>query len=225
MAPPCLLLCAALLSSLGAFLFGLSIGYIAPILECWSFKRDVVHLTDESQMISSVTVGFIVSSFSLGCIAASFPVVSTYFLDSWGRRDSIMLGTVVFLLGCGLQVVAQSIVLMCFGRLVSGCAIGLLSTVVALYQSEVAPAQMRGNLTSLYQFMITLGILAAAAADVVLVELHHGWRYAIGLQVLPALVLLSCMPCLPRSPRWLVQQGRKDEALFALIRLRLASRV
>ena len=43
----------------------------------------------------------------------------------------------------------MSIWMMCLGRLVSGCAIGLLSTTVALYQSEVAPAQMRGGLTSL----------------------------------------------------------------------------
>lgn len=45
---------------------------------------------------------------------------------------------------------AMSIAWMCLGRLISGCAVGLLSTVVALYQSEVAPAHMRGGLTSLY---------------------------------------------------------------------------
>lgn len=216
----CVVICAALLSSLGAFLFGLDIGYIAPILECWSFKRDVAHLDDETAKIGSLTAGFIVSIFSLGCIGASFPLVSTYFLDSWGRKGSIMLGTLVFLLGCWLQARAMSIWMMCLGRLVSGCAIGLLSTTVALYQSEVAPAQMRGGLTSLYQFMITAGILAAAAADVFLVELEDGWRYAICLQVLPALVLLGGMLCLPRSPRWLVQQGRSDEALSALLQLR-----
>ncbi|CAL1145982.1 unnamed protein product, partial [Cladocopium goreaui] len=170
----CVVICAALLSSLGAFLFGLDIGYIAPILECWSFKRDVAHLDDETAKIGSLTAGFIVSIFSLGCIGASFPLVSTYFLDSWGRKDSIMLGTLVFLLGCWLQARAMSIWMMCLGRLVSGCAIGLLSTTVALYQSEV----------------------------------------------LPALVLLGGMLCLPRSPRWLVQQGRSDEALSALLQLR-----
>ena len=61
--------------------------------------------------------------------------------------------------------------------------------------------------------MITLGILVAAAADVVLVEKDDGWRYAIGLQVVPAVLLLVGMSFLPRSPRWLVQQGRAEEAL------------
>ena len=54
-----LVICASLLSSLGAFLFGLDIGYIAPILECEAFKRDVIHLEDTSEAIPSVTVGFI----------------------------------------------------------------------------------------------------------------------------------------------------------------------
>ncbi|CAJ1384442.1 unnamed protein product [Effrenium voratum] len=97
---------------------------------------------------------------------------------------------------------------------------GLLSTVVSLYQSELAPSHLRGNLTSLYQFMITLGILVAAAADIPLVGREDGWRYAIFLQVAPALVLLLGMFLLPRSPRWLVQRGRTEEALAVLQRLR-----
>eukprot|EP00434_Breviolum_minutum_P026279 symbB.v1.2.023226.t1/scaffold2109.1/size89064/3 len=136
------------------------------------------------------------------------------------QRTLPTLGSLVFLLGCWIQARAMSIAWMCLGRLISGCAVGLLSTVVALYQSEVAPAHMRGGLTSLYQFMITAGILAAAAADILLVELEDGWRYAICLQVFPALLLLLGMMCLPRSPRWLVQQGRSDEALSALLKLR-----
>ena len=60
--------------------------------------------------------------------------------------------------------------------------------------------------------MITLGILVAAAADVLLVEKDDGWRHAIGLQVVPAALLLLGMLFLPRSPRWLVQQGRAEEA-------------
>lgn len=214
---------AAVLSSVGALLFGLDIGYIAPILECASFKRDVAHLEnwqDPTSKISASLAGFIVAVFSLGCVAVSFPPVSSYFLDRWGRKVSIILGAGVFLLGSLVQARAAEETQMLCGRLVSGMSIGLLSTAIPLYQSEVAPAALRGGLTSLYQLMITLGILIAALVDVPLVGRDGGWRIAIYLQTLPALVLLCGMPMLPRSPRWLVQRGRRDEALQVLQSLR-----
>mmetsp|Transcript_76011 Transcript_76011/g.246157 ORF Transcript_76011/g.246157 Transcript_76011/m.246157 type:complete len:522 (+) Transcript_76011:41-1606(+) len=216
----------AVFSALGAFLFGLDIGYIAPILECASFKRDVAHLHDWSDphsKIPSGTVGFIVGIFSLGCIATSMPFVSSYFLDTWGRRASILIGTTVFLVGCVIQARALSISMMLVGRVVTGGAIGLLSSVVPLYQAEMAPPSMRGALTSLYQLMITAGIFAAAFVDSVLVGKDGGWRVAIWLQVVPAGIIFVSMPFLPRSPRWLVQQGRLKEAEQTLHRIRASS--
>jgi len=206
---------AALVASMGAFLFGLDIGYIAPILECASFKRDVVHI-EAWQRIPDATVGFIVGVFSIGCILTTLPPVSGYFLDAWGRRSSIMLGSGVFLVGCAIQALAACVTTMLLGRLIAGLSIGLLSSVVALYQSELAPTSMRGALTSLYQLMITFGILVAAFVDHMLVTRDGGWRWAIWLQALPAGSLLVVMPFLPRSPRWLVQKGRREEALEAL---------
>jgi len=210
-------------SSLGAFLFGLDIGYIAPILECASFKRDVAHLEnwdDPNVSIPSSRLGFIVAVFSIGCIAASFPPVSSYFLDAWGRRGSIILGSGLFICANLLQLGASSIHQVAAGRLVAGCAVGLLSTVVGLYQSELAPASMRGGLTSLYQLMIVFGILVATLVDVPLVSQDGGWRLAVAFQLLPALILMVGMFQLPRSPRWLVQRGRQGEALDVLLFLR-----
>lgn len=64
--------------------------------------------------------------------------------------------------------------------------------------------------------MITAGILLASLIDHKLVHLDDGWRWAIAIQMGPALILLICMPFMPKSPRWLVQQDRIDEALDAL---------
>eukprot|EP00913_Durusdinium_trenchii_P016173 g15198.t2 len=64
--------------------------------------------------------------------------------------------------------------------------------------------------------MITAGILLAAVIDHFLVHLDGGWRWAIAIQMGPAVVLLLCMPLMPKSPRWLVQQDRIDEAFVAL---------
>lgn len=215
--------CTALFSALGAFLFGLDIGYIAPILQCPSFKRDVLHLVDwddpDSEVLSGLE-GFIVGIFSVGCILTSFPVVSGYFLDSWGRKSSITCGAAVFLVGCVCQASASSIGQMLLGRFVAGCSIGLLSAIVSLYQSEVAPPKLRGSLTSFYNLMITFGILVAAFMDLALVDRSGGWRVAIWLQAIPALAIICGMPLLSESPRWLVQQGRAEDALSALQSIR-----
>lgn len=213
----------ALFSALGAFLFGLDIGYIASILECASFKRDVVHLAnadDPHAEIPGAIVGFIVGVFSLGCVCASAPPVSACFLDGLGRRASISVGSAVFVVGCIAQASAHSVGHILFGRLVAGLSIGLLSTVVALYQSELAPPTMRGSLTSLYNLLITFGILAATILNLVLVEKEDGWRISILLQIVPAAALCIGMLFLPRSPRWLVQQGRLDEARSVLLQIR-----
>ncbi|CAJ1350324.1 unnamed protein product [Effrenium voratum] len=131
-----------------------------------------------------------------------------------------MLGGVIFLLGCALQAGSASMQVFLVGRLITGTSIGLLSNVVPLYQAEMAPQNLRGTLTSMYNMMITSGIFVAALLDVFLVDIDGGWRTAIALQALPALIILSAMPFLPRSPRWLVQQGRNEEAERMLAHLR-----
>jgi MFS family permease len=214
---------ATVVSSLGAFLFGLDMGYIGPILECADFKRDVAQLVDweeEHSRIPAKDAGFIVSIFALGSVTMAFPLVRRYLLDVWGRRATIILGSNIFILGCVCQARAFSLAVMFAGRFVSGCAIGLLSSVVPLYQSEMAPPRLRGALTSMYQLMLTAGIFIAALLDLELLSRKDGWRLAVWLQVIPAGAILLFMPFLPRSPRWLVQQGRKEEAKKVLIRLR-----
>mmetsp|Transcript_45962 Transcript_45962/g.71738 ORF Transcript_45962/g.71738 Transcript_45962/m.71738 type:complete len:497 (+) Transcript_45962:44-1534(+) len=213
----------SLLAALGAFLFGLDIGYIALIIESPSFKRDVGHMgnwADANASINSVELGLIVGLFSLGAVISAFPTCSAFFLDSWGRKESIKFGTMLFLMGCILQACAFSVVQICMGRFVAGLSIGLLSTIIPVYQSELAPASMRGSLTSLYQLMITFGILVAVLMNVGILGLDSGWRLAILFQAVPALALLCGTYFMPRSPRWLVQKGFTTEALRVLQALR-----
>mmetsp|Transcript_112436 Transcript_112436/g.323212 ORF Transcript_112436/g.323212 Transcript_112436/m.323212 type:complete len:483 (-) Transcript_112436:57-1505(-) len=204
------------LAAVGAFLFGLDIGYIAPILNSASFRRDVAGIEDPSQLMSDATQGFVVGIFSLGCVVSSLPCISGHFMDTLGRRDTIILGAGIFLVGCVVQAATRHVGTLLVGRLVSGLSIGLLSPVVSLYQSEVAPPEFRGSLTTFYQLMITFGIVVACVVDRYLVDCDGGWRWAILLQVLPASLLVFGMPLMPRSPRWLAQRGRTEEALRAL---------
>lgn len=204
--------CVCLFSAVGSFLFGLDMGYIGPIVEDRQFIHDVGH----SAELKSSTSGLIVSVFALGCMFSAFPLLSSFFLDSLGRKVSIMFGSVVFLAGCVIQAVASNVSTMVVGRFVAGCSIGILSTVVPLYQSEIAPPKLRGAMTSLSQVMIVFGVAVASFADEVLLPLENGWRYAVLLPVAPGLLLLVGMVFMPRSPRWLVQHGRSDAALRVL---------
>ncbi|CAL1151824.1 unnamed protein product, partial [Cladocopium goreaui] len=147
---------------------------------------DVGHLANwrsKASQIPAGQAGFIVAIFSIGCILTSFPPISSFFLDELGRRSSILLGGVIFLAGCALQALSQSMIVFLLGRLVTGTSIGLLSNVVPLYQAEMAPAELRGTLTSMYNMMITTGIFVAALLDEFLVDIDGGWRTAILLQV------------------------------------------
>jgi|Transcript_15901 sugar porter (SP) family MFS transporter len=213
----------SLVSALGSFLFGLDIGYIASILECPSFKRDVGHLDawqDPHSRIAGATTGFIVGVFSIGCILSAFPMCSAFFLDSWGRKSSISFGTCVFLVGCVLQACSMSVFQFILGRLIAGFSIGLLSTVVPLYQSELSAPSMRGALVSLNNLLITSGILFATWLNFILVGRDGGWRLSIYLQAGPAIVLIVGTWFMPRSPRWLIQKGLASEALEVLKSLR-----
>lgn len=208
----------AVFSALGSTLFGLDIGYIGPIVESKSFEHDIVHSAEGK--IPGSTEGLIVSLFSLGAMLTAFPPVSSYFLDRWGRKASIMIGSGIFIVGSIIQAVAENTTQLLIGRFVAGMSIGLLSSVIVLYQSEVAPASMRGALSTLYQLGITFGILVAAYLDQVMLERQEGWRMVMGIICIPALGLIFGMVFLPRSPRWLVQTGRREEALRVLSSIR-----
>jgi len=210
-------LCVSLLASLGGFLFGYDIGYIGPIESFPGFQKSV----NGNQILTSYDRGFITAIFSLGAVGASFPLVSAYLSDHFGRRRTIMFATVVFIIGAALQATANSMVQILFGRFMSGLAVGGLSNAVPMYQSEVAPQEWRGMLCSTYQWCITIGILVSYFVDShVNPNDSRGWRIAIWAQVVPASVLLVGMMFAPFSPRWLMLCGRTEEANRTLRLLR-----
>jgi len=96
-----------------------------------------------------------------------------------------------------------------------------LSMVVPLYQSEISPPHMRGFLTGLTQFMISIGFLVAnwIGYGTQFIQSDAQWRVPLGVQIFPATLLFIGMFILPYSPRWLVDQGRNDEALAVVQQL------
>lgn len=94
-------------------------------------------------------------------------------------------------------------------RFVLGLGVGLASVVVPLYISETSPTGAGGAFTSLYQLMITAGILTAYLVNYAL-AFAEAWRWMLGLAFVPAAVMFVGMYFLPETPRWLISKGLTD---------------
>lgn len=134
----------------------------------------------------------------------------------------MFVGLIWFLIGSAIQTGSVSYAMLVVGRTVGGIGIGTLSMVAPLYISEISPPNVRGSLLVLEEWSIVFGIIVAyyITYGTRFIAGDWSWRLPFLLQVFPAIVLCAFMKVLPFSPRWLAAQGRDDEALKTLIRLR-----
>jgi sugar porter (SP) family MFS transporter len=158
-------------------------------------------------------------------------LLSGFAAEALSRKYGILVATTVFIIGVIIQATAQSgganVILA--GRFVTGIGVGSLATIVPIYNSEVAPPEVRGALVALQQLAITFGILVSFWIDygtnfIGGVELGSqkdaAWIVPICLQLGPAAVLFFGMLFMPFSPRWLVHHDREAEARKILASLR-----
>ena len=220
----------AFTSALGGLLFGYEIGIINQVLLMKPFLKSFNLFDDNNkkdftasnyELYSSV----IVASFLVGCVASSASLIFTS--NSAPRKRYIFYGSVLFSVGGFFQGLAVngSPWMLIIGRLLGGLGVGILSCLVPLYISEVAPTHLRGRMTSLQQLMITIGIAVANVINAVLAvsidELSElQWRLALGIQGLLGLVLTFSVAKLPESPRFLIYVNKEADALVALAQLR-----
>jgi sugar porter (SP) family MFS transporter len=139
--------------------------------------------------------------------------------DLFGRRKLLIATAIIFAAGAILCALASSAVILAAGRIIVGLGIGLSSSGVPVYISEVAPADARGWQVSLFQLAITVGILLAYLVDYAFAGIQ-GWRWMFGLAVIPAAVFGLGMIFLPESPRWLLRRGNREAARAMLARIR-----
>ena len=199
---------AAAITATGGLLFGYDTGVISVAL--LFIREDFAPLSPFLQgiIVSFLLIGAMVGALSGGPLS-----------DRVGRRPTALLAAVIFGLGALVVAFAPSVTIIIFGRFVLGLGVGLASMIVPLYIAEIAPADRRGELVSLNQLMITIGILLSYIVGV-LFEPIEGWRWMFGVALLPALVLGIGMFTLPESPRWLFEHGQRDKSRTVLGRSR-----
>lgn len=206
----------ALIATLGGLLFGYDTGVINGALE--PMKEDLG--------LTAFTEGVVTSSLLFA--AAVGAMICGRVADRVGRRRSIITLAFLFLIGTIICVFAPSFEVMVLGRIVLGLAVGGASTVVPVYLAEVAPYEIRGSLAGRNELMIVVGQLAAFIINAIIGNVwgeHDGvWRYMLAVAALPAICLMFGMIRVPESPRWLISQGRRDEAYDVLSTIRSQQR-
>ncbi|KAJ7336808.1 general substrate transporter [Mycena albidolilacea] len=219
-------------AAFGGIFFGYDTGWMGGVLGMPYFIQMYTHLPYPP---APVDAAHLPPSFGLPAweksLMTSILSAGTFFgalvagdvADVLGRRPTIIIGCIVFTVGCVLELAPQD-VLACFviGRLVAGAGVGFISAIIILYMSEIAPKKVRGALVSGYQFAITIGILLAnCVVYATQNRLDTGsYRIPIGVQFLWAIILGGGLMFLPESPRFWANKGDIEKATVALARVR-----
>ena len=173
--------------------------------------------------ISTLMKELIVSSVLFGAMIGS--LASGQLTDRFGRRRIMLIISGLFITGTLIASCAPSVSLILLGRVCIGFAIGIGSYTAPLYIAEVSPLEWRGGLVSLNQLAITLGILFSFIINYVFTNVDGSWRFMFGIGLVPAILLSIGMIFLPESPRWLITQNRREEAITTLQVLRHSDNV
>jgi MFS transporter, SP family, sugar:H+ symporter len=173
-------------------------------------------------------LGFTVGSLLIGCFIGAF--FAGTLADRMGRRNVMRLAAVLFLVGALAQGLAHDHSIFVIARILGGMAVGAASVLSPAYISEVAPANIRGRMTTVQQIMIISGLTAAFVVNYYLAAAAgnstnpfwggiEAWRWMYLMQAFPAAVFLIALFFIPESPRYLVSKGRNEEASTVLTNL------
>lgn len=216
-----------LVAGFGGLLYGIDIGIIDPAL---GYLGKTISMTEENKSI-------IVAAVLGGSMFAS--VIAGFFADLLGRKLMMLVSAVMFVASVAIIFTSQTYIPLLLGRILQGMSGGVIAVVVPLYLAECLRADTRGKGTSIFQFMLTFGIVVAAfigdhytknaeaAIDLakgnqeaVIAAADHAWRGMFLSVIYPGILFLIGGFFLSESPRWLYRKGRKDQARAAMLRSR-----
>ncbi len=203
------LLGIAVIASAGGLLFGFDTAVIAGTTTALTAVYG----------LTALTLGITVSSALWGTVVGA--AVAGALSDRFGRRTCLrFVGLLYFLSAVGCALAWGWFPLLVF-RTLSGLAIGASSVISPTYIAEISPPKLRGRLVGAFQFNVVFGIMLAYISNYVVGQITSGpqeWRWKLGVAAFPALCFFVSLFFIPESPRWLVAQGRDNDALEVLRR-------
>jgi MFS family permease len=214
-----------LVAGLGGLLYGIDVGIIGgalPYLEATSG----LNAAELSVIVAAVLLGSVFSTLFAGLLA-----------DWMGRKPLMIFSGLTFVLSIPVIALSQGYAALFLGRLLQGISGGLIGVVVPLYLAECLSASNRGRGTAVFQWLLTLGIVVAAAvgmyysyqveavsrtatAAVLLEFKNQVWRRIFWVSLPPGLLFVVGSLLVGESPRWLFRRGNIVAAHAALLRSR-----
>uniref|UniRef100_A0A8C3JGU2 Solute carrier family 2 member 6 n=1 Tax=Calidris pygmaea TaxID=425635 RepID=A0A8C3JGU2_9CHAR len=192
---------------LGNFSFGFALVYPSPVIPALEAHPSPALRLDQH------TASWFGSVFTLGAAAGGLSAMLLN--DRLGRKLSIMFSALPSAVGYALLAGAQDIGMLLLGRVLTGYAGGVTSASIPVYISEISHPGVRGMLGACPQIMAVLGSLILYALGLVL-----EWRWLAVAGEVPVLTMIVLLCFMPNSPRFLLSQGKDDEALGSLCWLR-----
>ena len=198
--------------SLGVFLFGYDQGVMSGIIT-GPYFRDYFNQPSRAEigtMVAILEIGAFISSLMVGRIG-----------DMIGRRRTILYGSMVFFVGGMCQTFANGMPMMLVGRIVAGLGVGVLSTIVPVYQSEISPPHNRGKLACIEFTGNVSGYAASVWVDYFCsyIKSDYSWRVPLLMQCVMGALLGFGSLVICESPRWLLDNDHDEEGIVVIANL------
>ncbi|KAJ2902814.1 hypothetical protein MKZ38_000095 [Zalerion maritima] len=219
----------AAFACIGGVLYGYNQGMFSGVLAMPSFKEHMAEYDPFDDDADQTKKGWLTAILELGAWVGT--LLSGFFAEALSRKYGIIMFVSIFILGVIVQATAiqagPDAIL--GGRFITGMGVGGMACIVPIYNSEVAPPEVRGALVATQQLAITFGIMISFWIDYgtnFIGGTERGdqkdaaWLTPTCLQLFPAVVLLAGMVFMPYSPRWLVHHGNEEKARDVLASLR-----
>ncbi|KAL6849437.1 hypothetical protein ACO1O0_008977 [Amphichorda felina] len=200
---------------MGGFLFGYDSGIVGGVLTMASFERDYGYSKANGTRTNALSVGLQQLGAFVGCFLA-WPITAKL-----GRKKPLMIFSFVFCIGAAIQTInTGSLPAFYVARVIAGLGLGSSTVVTPMFNSEMTPKELRGQIGSFFQLFFTIGIFTSYWVDYGVVHIPNEptmqWQIPIGLQMAPAAMLFLGTLTLKESTRWLTKQGRHEEAWESL---------
>ncbi|WP_409966132.1 Arabinose-proton symporter [Mycovorax composti] len=203
-----------IVAAVGGFLFGYDTAVVS----------GAIGYMETYFTLDAAAKGWAASCALIGCMLGA--MVAGMLSDSWGRKKVLQLAALAFAVSSLGILIPMNFTGFILFRLIGGIGIGLASILAPLYISEIAPAESRGRLVSIYQLGIVIGILVIYFVNAGIASLnsgewntHTGWRWMFGSGLLPSVIFLLLLINVPESPRWLVQKNQIASAEAILLKI------
>jgi sugar porter (SP) family MFS transporter len=220
-----------LVAGLGGLLYGIDVGIISGALP---YLQDTFTLPNGG-LLSSQQISLVVAAVLLGTVFST--LFAGALADRFGRRTLMTASGLLFVLSVPTIAVSHSYGLLVFGRILQGISGGLIGVAAPLYLAECLGASSRGKGTGIFQWLLVLGIVAAALigryfsghVDAVaqlddlqklFAAKESAWRSIFWVSLPPGILFVIGTFMVAESPRWLFRRGKIEAARAALLRSR-----